>query len=239
MKNNVPCSLLLVLGLIMPAQLQAQSAKKLEAEPTRVAKVSGFSDQAAFLLYLNGTLILTNFVSWKENGTFESKGEGIAEGDKIRMATTLSTDPAGCWSEVSMEMPIHKTGVKRAGDTALLTLPDGKTKTVPLKPGVFPFVGMVGLNLYTRFYDEPKGGKQVLPILIPHKKAAEISLERKRRFQRALAGRKVELREFELKAGDLSALVLIDELGRLIKSEQPDEGSMFIRQGYEALRGER
>ena len=238
MIKNIPCSLLLVLGIIMPAQLQAQSAKKLEVEAMRVAKVSGFSDQAAFLLYLNGSLILTNFVSWKESGSFESKGEGVAEGDKMRMATTMSSDPAGCWSEVSMEMPIHKTGVKRAGDTAVLTLPDGETKTVPLRPGVFPFVGMVGLNLYTRFYDESKGGKQVLPILIPHKKADEISLERKRRFQRALAGKRVELREFELKTGDLTALVWIDQRGRLIKSEQTQEGSMFIRQGYEALRGE-
>jgi hypothetical protein len=57
------------------------------------------------------------------------------------------------------------------GDAAILTLPNGTTRKVPLKPGVFPFLGMVGLNLYTRFYDEAKGGKQVLPILISHKKA--------------------------------------------------------------------
>jgi hypothetical protein len=63
-------------------------------------------------------------------------------------------------------------------------------------------------------------------------------LERKRQFQRVLAGKKLELREFELKTGDLTALVWIDERGRLIKSEQPDEGSMFIRQGYEALHAE-
>ena len=118
----------LVLALAMPAHLHAQSAKKTEAEPVPVAKVSGFSDRAAFLFYLNGSLILTNFVTWKENGTFESKGEWIAEGDKIRMATTLSSDPAGHWSKVSMEMPIHKTGVTRAGNAAVLTLPDGKTK---------------------------------------------------------------------------------------------------------------
>ena len=239
MKKSIRCSLLLVLALPMPAHLHAQSAKKTEAEPVRVAKVSGFSDQAAFLFYLNGSLILTNFVAWKENGTFESKGEGIAEGDKIRMATTLSSDPAGYWSKVSLEMPIHKTGVTRAGNAAVLTLPDGRTKTVPLKPGVFPFIGMVGLNLYTRFYDELKGGKQMLPILIPHKKADQISVERKRQFQRALVGKKLELREFELKAGDLNALVWIDEGGRLIKAQQPEEGSIFIRQGYEALRGDR
>jgi hypothetical protein len=238
MEKNI-CSLLLVLALTMPAQLHAQPAKKTEAEPVRVAKVSGFSDQAAFLFYLNGTLILTNFVAWKENGTFESKGEGIAEGDKIRMATTLSSDPTGYWSEVSMHMPIHKTSVKRDGNTAVLTLPDGKTKIVPLRPGVFPFVGMVGLNLYTRSYDETKGGRQILPILIPHKKATEISLERKRQFQRELGGKKVALREFELKTGDLNALVWIDESGRLIKAQQPEEGSTFIRQGYESVRGER
>jgi hypothetical protein len=132
-------------------------------------------------------------------------------------------------------MPIHRTGVKRAGDSALLTLPDGKTRRVLLKPGVFPFLGMVGLNLYTRFYDEAKGGKQILPILIPHKKADQISLEQKRRFQRVLSGKKLEWREFELKTGDLTALIWIDEDGRLIRSEQPEEGSMFIRQGYEAL----
>ena len=232
MGKIIRCSLLLMLGLAMPAPLGAQP--KVEAQPVKVAKVSGFTDQAAFLLYLNGRLILTNFVTWKESGAFEEKGEGIAEGDKIRMATTMSVDREGYWSEVWMQMPIHKTGVKRVGDAAILTLPDGKTRKVPLKPGVFPFLGMVGLNLYTRFYDDVKGGKQVLPILIPHKKADEISLERKRRFQRMLSGKKLELREFELKAGDLTALIWIDEHGRLIKSEQPDEGAMFIRQGYEA-----
>ena len=79
----------------------------------------------------------------------------------------------------------------------------------------------------------------MLPILIPHKKATEISLERKRRFQRVFGGEKLELREFEMKAAGLNALVWIDGSGRLILSEQPDEGSIFIRQGYEALRGER
>jgi len=238
MEQNTRYALLLMLAFTVRAQLHAQPAEKTEIEPVRVAKVSGFSDRGAFLFYLNGSLILTNFVAWKENGNFESKGEGIAEGDKIRMATTLSSDSAGYWSEVSMEMPIHKTGVKRAGNMALVTLPDGKTKTVSLKPGVFPFVGMVGLNLYTRFYDESKGGKQVLPILIPHKKAQEISLERKRQFQQALGEKKLELREFELKAADLNALVWIDESGRLIKAQQREEGSLFIRQGYESLRGE-
>ena len=231
--------LLLVLVATVSAHLHAQSAKKSELGPVHVAKVSGFSDQAAFLFYLNGNLILTNFVTWSDNGNFESKGEGIAEGDKIRMATTVSSDAAGYWREVSMEMPIHKTSVKCMEDTALVTLPNGKAKTVSLKPGVFPFVGMVGLNLYTRFYDESKGGKQSLPILIPHKKAQEISLERKRQFQRALAGKKLELREFVLKAGDLNALVWIDERGRLMRVRQPEEGAVFIRQGYEALREER
>ena len=98
---------------------------------------------------------------------------------------------------------------------------------------------MVGLNLYTRFYDEAKGGKQVLPILIPHKKAQEISVERKRQFERVLGKRKLGLREYELKAADLNALVWIDESGRLIKAQQSEEGSIFIRQGYEGLREER
>ena len=137
-----------------------------------------------------------------------------------------------------MEMPIYKTGVKREGNTAVLTLPDAKTKTVPLKPGTFPFVGMLGLNLYTRFYDDVKGGKQFLPILIPHKDAEEISVERKRRVQLTLAGKKLELREFELQAAGMRALVWVDASGKLIKSGQPDEGSIFIRQGYEALLGE-
>ena len=239
MEKAIRYCLLMVLALAVLADVPAQSAEKIDAEPTRVAKVSGFSDQAAFLLFLNGTLILTNFVAWKASGTFESKGEGIAEGDKIRMATTLSSDSAGYWSEVRMEIPIHKTGVKLTGNMAVLTLPDGETKTVPLKPGVFPFVGMVGLNLYTRFYDELKGGKQFLPILIPHKKVDEISVERKRQFQRTHAGKQWELREFELKAAGMNALVWIDENGRLIMSQQPDEGSIFIRQGFEALRAER
>jgi hypothetical protein len=98
---------------------------------------------------------------------------------------------------------------------------------------------MVGLNLYARFYVDLRGGKQVLPILIPHKKADQISVERKRHFQRKLARKKLDLREFELKAGDLTALIWIDEGGRLIRSEQPDEGSIFIRQGYEPLHEDR
>ena len=238
-KKDIRYRLPWMLALALPACLPAQFGKTLESQPARVAKVSGFNDQAAFLLYLNGRLILTNIVAWKENGTFESKGEGIAEGETIRMATRLASDPAGYWSEVWMEMPIHKTVVARTGNTAVLTLPDGETRTVALKRGVFPFVGMVGLNLYTRFYDETKGGKQILPILIPHKKTDRISLEWKGQFLRVVAGKKLKFREFELKAGDLEALVWIDARGRLIRSQQLDEGSVFIRQGYEALRGER
>lgn len=225
--------LLLGLALAMPVL-------SISGESTvQVAKVSGFADDAAFLLYLNGNVILTNFTRWKESGAFESKGEGMAEGDLIRMATTMSCDPEGRWSEVSMVMPIHKTGVKRSGNNAILILPDGKSRTVPLKPGVFPFVGMLGLNLYTRFYDEAKAGKQVLPILIPHKKADQISMERKQCFSRMLGGKMFELREFELKAGDLNAVIWVDDGGRMIKSAQPEESTVFIRYGYEAWREER
>jgi hypothetical protein len=238
-KREIRGGFLLLMGLGLTIGAQAQPAKEIAVEAVRPAKVSGFSDEGAFLLFLDGKLILTNFVKWNASGTFDSKGEGTAEGTKIRMGTSLTSDAEGFWSEVRMEMPIHTTGARRVGDLAVLTLPDGETRTTRLKPGVLPFVGMVGLNLYTRFYDEPRGGKQVLPILIPHKKATEISVERKRQFQRELAGKKLDLREFELKAGDLTAVIWIDERGRLIRSEQPDEGSTFIRQGYEPLGGDR
>jgi hypothetical protein len=237
---------LLVLGLVIISQTkqlnnlngQVNPFLAIEVDPVLVANVSGFSDQAKFLLYLDRKLVLTNFVVWKENGSFESQGEGIVDGDKIQMATSLIPGAEGLWQEVSMKMPIHETGVRCSRTSALLTLPDGKTKTIPLKSGVFPFVGMVGLNLYTRFYDEGEGGKQLLPIVIPHKKADEILLEQKRTFQRILGGETLEFREFEVKAADMDAIVWIDERGRLVKSEQSEDGAVFIRQGYESLRDE-
>ncbi len=235
MKMNLECSMHLLVALAMNFQVHAQSAVKVGAETVRVARVSGFGDQAEFLLYLGGSLVLTNVVAWKENGTFEELGEGVADGDKIRMATTLTADSAGFWTRVTMEMPIHKTGVMRVGDTAVLTLPDGKTKVVPLKPGVFPFVGMLGLNLYTRHYDPSKGGKQFLPVLIPHKPADQISVERKRNLHLSVAGTMLNVIEFEVKAAGMIALVWVDENGRLIKSQQVDEDAVFIRRGYEAL----
>jgi len=235
---NLPnvCTLLLALTLSIPPLC----GKAAEATPlVQVAKVSGFADDAAFLFYLDGNLVLTNFVVWKTNGTFASKGEAMTEGHTIRMETSLSSDVDGRWCEVSMVMPIHKTGVKRSGNNAVLTLPEGDTRTVLLNPGVFPFVGMLGLNLYTRFYDEAKGGKQSLPILIPHKKADKLTMEQKRSFQRTLGVKKLRLREFEVKTAGMDAIIWIDDRGRLIKSAQPEEGAIFIRSGYEMWREER
>jgi hypothetical protein len=90
-------------------------------------------------LFLDGKLNLTNFVKWTASGTFDAKGEGVAEGAKIHMGTSLTSDREGFWSEVRMEMPIQKTGAKRAGDLEVLTRPEGETKTILLKPGAFPF----------------------------------------------------------------------------------------------------
>jgi len=214
-----------------------KSSRKREP-PSTTAIFPNLADDAELLLFINGEKVLTNHIVWQPNSRFKSVGEGVLEGERVQMSTEIQCDMDGRWKTLRLKMPIHSTAIYRTtGDGADLVQPDGTTNSVILEKGSLPFPGLEGLNLFAAYYDFKKGGTQVFPVVVPHKKAREISLRVIRSLHAPFGRTQIFLREFEMILGDeMTALVLVDPGGRLIRSEMPTEDSVFIRKEFLFLR---
>jgi hypothetical protein len=215
------------------AESLGKSLERIESR-FRTAVFPDLADNAEFLLFVDGQKVLTNHVIWKPKSCFKSVGEGVLEGERVQMSTEIQCDSDGRWKTLRLKMPIHSTAIYLTGDDgADLVQPDGTTNSVILEPGSLPFPGLEGLNLFAIYYDYQKGGTQVFPVVVPHKKPREISLRLNRSFQVQIERKQILLSEFEARLGDeMTALMLVDQEGRLIRSEMPTEHSVFIRKEF-------
>jgi hypothetical protein len=224
-KNDpINCSILFVV-LLNPDGV-GQTASQPSAFPA-------FNDRAELILYIEDRPVLTNRVVWESKSSFRSAGEGIMDGAPVRMITEIRCDAQGRWTSLLLKLPIHTTAIYRNGDKADLVQPDGTTNAVILAPGTLPFPGLEGLNLFAFYYDDRTNGTQIMPVVIPHKKPRQISVQLKRSFDSRTGGEPVLIREFEMKVADeLTAIVWIDAKGRLIRSEIPSEKAVLLRKEF-------
>jgi hypothetical protein len=210
-----------------------------EAAGQTVAHTSifpAFSDRAELILFVEDRPILTNRVVWESKTSFQSAGEGVMDGEPVRMSTDIRCDAHGQWTSLILRLPIHTTAIYRTGDKADLVQPDGTTNAVILAPGTFPFPGLEGLNLFAFYYDHRMTGTQIMPVIIPHKKPKQISVQLKRSFESHASAERVLIHEFEMKVGDeLTASVWVDAKGRLIRSAIPSEKAVLLRKEFSFL----
>jgi hypothetical protein len=227
--NNVPLNCLIAFVALAGHEAACQTAPHTSTFPA-------FSDRAELILFIEDRPVLTNRVVWESKSSFQSAGEGVMDGQPVRMSTDIRCDARGQWTSLLLKLPIHTTAVYRTGDKADLVQPDGTTNAVILAPRTLPFPGLEGLNLFAFYYDHRTNGTQVMPVIIPHKKPKQISVQLKRSFEPDGGAERVLIHEFEMKVGDeLTASVWVDAKGRLIRSAIPSEKAVLLRKEFSFL----
>jgi uncharacterized protein len=226
-------------GSALAASSQPQDVKNPQPKPAEVlpAKLSGFSDSGVFHLYRDEEILVRIAFTWKEDGSFESKGVLEFAGQKVSTGFTITPDKGGYWSKIEGTSRLGKYVVEREADKVKGTL-NNKKNTVALKAGavLFEDFSPALMTLSVRAYDAAKGGKQTLPMVVVPVTLLDVTLERKDTVERSVAGKDLKLTRYHLAIASTDITVWADAAGKIYLADVPAQSAAYVREGYEALR---
>jgi len=236
------CALLCLLtGLAVSAHSTPQDQKNAEAKPAAEvvpAKVSGYSDSGTFHVYKDEEIVVRINFTWKPDGSFENKSVLEIGGQKVETNTTITADKDGHWTTIEGTARIlGKFKLEREADKANQTL-DKKSKSFALKSGavLFDDFSPALMSMSVRAYDQAKGGKQTLPMVIIPAALLDATLERKDAVERSVGGNDLKLTRYSLNIASVELIVWADADAKVYLAEVPSQSAAFVREGYEALR---
>jgi uncharacterized protein len=230
----------LVAGLAAPSHSMPQEQKKAEEKPAVVvpAKMSGFTDSGTFHIYKDEEILARIDFTWQEDGSFEGKCVLELAGQKVTTDTTISVDKDGHWTKIAGSARLlGKYELERVGDKIKKTL-GKKTEAFPFKAGavLFDDGSPALLSMSVRAYDQAKGGKQTLQMVIVPAAALDVTLERKDAVERSVGGKDLKLTRYSLVLATLELIIWADADGKIYLAEVPAQSAAFVREGYEPLR---
>lgn len=225
-------------GAALPLTL-ARSAKDAAGEtPTGLpAPLTGFADEASFVLFVNEERLGEMKSSWKATGEFEATSVISFAGQSRTTTTRITPDSEGRWKKVVMESAMGAVTVEREGSACRRTFKD-ETSTFSTRPDelLFDNNGPSLMSMAVRRYDRRKGGVQTFPLLILPGLPKEVSLEAKESIERAVGGRDLRLTHFVYGIVGLDLHLWVDDDGRLYFADVPAQKAQFVRSGFDALR---
>jgi putative CocE/NonD family hydrolase len=211
------------------------------------ASMAGFSDEGAFLLYVNEERMGRLTFQWKPDGSFESKVLLSMAGQSLSSTVVITPDAQGRWVKASTEAPAYKTVWQREGETFKFKSPN-RDANGHWPPDVltFEFWTPPLMSLALRRFDASGESRQTLPVLVLDAKVfdANLQLERQGTFERVVNGRRLKLTRWVYAPAAHEYHVLADQDGRIYRASGfngfgvSEEHAVFVREGYEELREE-
>jgi hypothetical protein len=201
------------------------------------APLSGFQDQATFLLFLNEERIGTMQSNWQSDGHFEARATLSLAGQSVETSLKITPDAEGRWKEIVSQSALGVMTITREGASARRTFKD-KTTTFETRSGVVLFDNNSPalISQAVRQYDRIKGGAQKFPLLIVSGLGVNATLEAKEKVERSIGGRDLVLTKFVYGLPGVDLYVWVDDTGKLYLADAPAQKAAFVREGYEALR---
>jgi putative CocE/NonD family hydrolase len=223
-----------------PTPSMLQDDKKAQDKPAEAlpAKLSGFSDAGVFHLYKDEEILVRINFTWKEDGNFENKSVLEFGGQKQIFSTTITTDKDGYWIKIEgTAQLVGKYSMERTAEKVKTTF-GKKTQDHTLKAGavLFEDFSPALMSLCVRAYDAAKGGKQPLPMVAVPGAQLDVTLERKDKVERSVAGKDLKLTRYVLSIGKLDLTIWADGDSKVYLCEIPAQSAAYVRDGYEALR---
>lgn len=200
--------------------------------------ISGFSEKAAFKLFINESQIGTIQYTLTAEGAYERKFILALAGQKAEYALHVRTNDKGVWEEMIFTDPTETATLKREKDHAILTLKNkGETHSVSLqdKHLLYDNYGPVFESFMLKQYDRDKKGKQVFPRFIAPVRTTDVELEYKGRESRRIGEKEMIFWRFDFTIMGIAVEVWADEESRIYMMNVPVQYAAFVREGFEEL----
>src|SRR5579871_609080 len=208
--------------------------------------LSGFSDQGAFLLYLNEDQPGRVTFRWTADGHFESAIKITVDGETYQSTLSLTPDAEGRWIRSAYESTRRKTLLERKGDLLTVTANDknGPGK-MPENMLAFAEDSPALIAQALRRYDVVQGGKQTFGVMdLVKVDGAPLTLEHLRTRESFIGGHTLKLSdwvfakpklELHVVAGEDGRVYLVTGLPWYTEVGVSEHHALFVREGYEEL----
>lgn len=221
-----------------PAAVAAQDGHESAGADTVAlpAPLSGFADEGAFSVYVNEEVIVTGGFTWSEDGSYEGEYTLSMAGQKVTSSLAIQVDDRGLWTRMDMKTALGPVTIVRAESTAEIQR-QADTTTVHLKPNTVLFENFSPALIAhaIAIYDQAEGGRQPISIFIVPSAIMDGYLERLDPVERAVGGVDVTFERYVYGLPGVDVTVYLDERGRVVFGDVPQQHAAYVREGYEAL----
>lgn len=221
----------------LPATNEGAYTPATEADTVPLpAPLLGFGDEGRFRLYVNEEVIVTADFAWSEDGSYEGDYTLSMANQEVSTSMTVQVDERGLWTRIDMTTPRGPVTVTRMGGIGEIVRA-GDTTTIRIKPNTVLFENFnPALMAHTvALYDTSEGGVQTIPIFIVPSVVLDGTLERLEPVERVVGGVDLELTPYVYGLPGVNVTVYVDDDGRVVFGDVPQQHAAYVREGYEAL----
>ncbi len=216
----------------------ADSARAAAERDTSGLPVSlaGFADSGEFEVYVNEEVILTGDFDLADDGSYEG-GYTLSVADQsVESSVRIEVDDGGLWTSIDMSTALGPVSVVRKGGSATIVR-QGDTSTVRVKPNTVLFENFSPALMphVTSLCEGETGRKVDVPIFIVPSVVMDGSVQLLDRVERVVAGETMTFTRYVLSLPGVDVTVYIDEDGRFVFGDVPQQHAAYVRKGYERL----
>lgn len=217
---------------------QEKQGTSEQVEAGLPAKLSGFSDQGEFRLYVNEDPLMTTTFEWRTDGSIDEEVTLSMAGQKVETSMKFFVDADGRMARMTAQTPQGPQTFERDGTALRFTFKE-KTSTLTIRPETILFENGSPqlISQAIRHYDRTKGGVQTFPLLIINGPIIkDATLERLETSERSVGGKDLSFTKYKYGLPGVDLFVLADGEGKVFLAEVPAQRAAYVRTGYEALR---
>lgn len=206
------------------------------ARAAELPSLAGHADAGTYRFYLNEEVLVTTHFTWAEDGSYQSDYLMSMAGQEASTSLSITADPTGAWTAISMETPLGPVSVERTGYDVSIKHKD-QIRTVVLTPQTILFENFnpALMRLAIDGYDQAAGGKQDVSLFIVPAAVMAGTIERIDSVERAIAGRDVVLQRYVFGLPGVDVTLYVEPDGRIVFGDVPSQHGAYVREGYESL----
>jgi putative CocE/NonD family hydrolase len=223
-------------GSVARAQGAQDDSTATGTQAARPAPLSGFADEGVFRLYVNEEVIVTASFTWSEDGSYDGEYTLAMAGQEVTTTLAIQVDEEGLWTRMDMSTALGPVTIVRDRDVAEIQR-GADTTTVHLKPNTVLFENFnpALMSHAVAVYDEARGGRQPVSIFIVPSVVMDGYLERLDPVERTVGGADLTFNRYIYGLPGVEVTVYVDDDGRVVFGDVPQQHAAYVREGYEAL----
>jgi putative CocE/NonD family hydrolase len=221
---------------VAEAQVTHDDSTAARSQAALTAPLSGFADEGVFRVYVNEEVIVNGDFTWSQDGAYEGEYTLAMAGQQVTSTLAIQVDDRGLWTRMDMKTALGPVTIVRDGGVAEIRR-SSDTTTVQLQPNTVLFENFSPALIAHAIavYDETAGGRQPISIFIVPSVVMDGYLERLDPVERAVGGIDMTFKRYIYGLPGVEVTVYVDDEGRVVFGDVPQQHAAYVREGYEAL----